>query len=118
MAKENIRPWGRYDIMYEGKIDETEIKVKKIYVNPNQRLSLQSHSKREEYWVFTQGTGFVHVGGLEKDVSEGDVILIPKETKHRAGAYEEGLSFIEVATGERVVEEDEIRFEDDYGRIE
>jgi len=116
MAEENERPLGRYDIIFEGEVDGTKIKVKKISINPNQRLSLQSHELREEYWVFTQGQGFIHVGGSEKDVSKGDAILIPKGTKHRVGAYEEGLSFIEVATGEKVVEEDEIRYEDDYGR--
>jgi len=51
MRKIEERPWGKYEILY----DWTECKVKKITVNPNQKLSYQYHHKRQENWIVTKG---------------------------------------------------------------
>jgi mannose-6-phosphate isomerase-like protein (cupin superfamily) len=117
MDEGNVRQWGRYDILYEGEVNGIKIKVKKISVNPNSRLSLQSHNHREEYWRIVQGDGHVKVGNLEKDVSKGDTISIPEGRIHRVGAYGKGLVLIEVQTGKSVDESDIVRIEDDYGRV-
>ncbi|MFH1325218.1 MAG: phosphomannose isomerase type II C-terminal cupin domain [archaeon] len=113
MTEENIRPWGRYDILYE----KDNSKVKIIKVEPDKKLSLQYHKKREEQWIIIKGKGRVTVGNLERDVKIGDYVHIPVRAVHRAEAYREGLEFIEVAIGE-VDENDIVRLEDDYGRAE
>ena len=38
------RPWGTYEILHE----DAKCKIKKIIVNPNQRLSYQYHKNRDE----------------------------------------------------------------------
>ena len=41
------RSWGMFEVL----LDEEHTKVKKISVKPGQRLSYQSHQKREEIWI-------------------------------------------------------------------
>ena len=45
------RPWGKYEVL----LDANDVKVKKITVNPKQRLSYQYHHKRQEQWVVVIG---------------------------------------------------------------
>ena len=50
------RPWGTYEILLEDK----NCKVKKIIVQPGQKLSLQSHEKRNEFWSIIEGEGEIN----------------------------------------------------------
>ena len=47
------RPWGSYETIKE---EPGQYKVKHIIVQPNKRLSLQSHAHRAEHWVIVKGT--------------------------------------------------------------
>lgn len=104
--EENIRPWGEYKIISKTKI---------IKVKPNQGLSLQFHNNREEFWQITKGSGIVTLDEKKIDVTIGDTVIIPKKAKHRIESGENGVEFIEIATGD-VDEDDIIRLEDNYGR--
>lgn len=46
MVDDGIRPWGEYWVLEDAKIH----KVKRSFVNPGQRLSLQYHHDRAEVW--------------------------------------------------------------------
>lgn len=110
--KHEQRNWGSFDIL----VDEQGYKVKKITVRPNQRLSLQLHTGRDEYWTIVKGVGWMHVAGKEYDVEVGDVVQIPKYQTHRIeNNLTEDLVFIEVQLGD-CREDDIIRIQDDYGR--
>ena len=108
------RPWGMYEVLYSGDI----CKVKRIVVNPRQRLSLQSHSQRRETWIIVQGTALYQKGEFGLDsATAGDHIIIEKNEKHRIeNCGDEELIFIEVQTGEYFGEDDIVRYEDSYGR--
>mgnify|MGYP000168005075 FL=1 len=114
MTKEiGNRPWGHYIVL----LDSEQCKVKKITVNPNQRLSYQSHEKRREQWTVVEGELTVVLDGEEHTVYAGSSIHIPLGSKHRAwNQTGEELSFIEVQTGDYFGEDDIIRLEDSYGR--
>ena len=73
------RPWGRYFILDAN----LEYKIKRIEVNPKARLSYQYHKKRSETWVIIKGEGIVTIEGKNKNITEGDTIIIPKTAKHR-----------------------------------
>ena len=45
------KPWGSYQILDEGK----KHTLKKIIVNPGDKLSLQSHDHRSEHWLIAEG---------------------------------------------------------------
>jgi mannose-6-phosphate isomerase-like protein (cupin superfamily) len=108
------RPWGKYDILYES----DECKVKIINVHPGERLSLQSHDRRQESWTIVSGTGKMVLGEDEIDICSGDNIIIDKGQKHRVESTGiNNLVFIEVQTGEYFGEDDIVRYEDDYGRL-
>lgn len=106
MKEETIRPWGSYKIIGKTKI---------IKVKPNQRLSLQYHQGRDEFWEIISGTGKVTINDENLEAKIGDSFVIPKKCKHRIESYSDGIEFIEIATGE-VDEADIIRIEDDYNR--
>jgi hypothetical protein len=92
--------------------------VKRIDVTPGKRLSLQSHQFRAEHWFIVSGTGSAKVGDSTFDVKPGDTIDISIGEKHRISADDNGsLSFIEVQTGSSFDEQDIVRYEDDFGRM-
>jgi len=105
------KPWGWYQVLDEG----TNYVVKKIYIKPNQRFSLQTHSHREEFWTIFSGTGTITIGGARYGTSKNDQHYIAPNTKHRLEAGIEGILFFEVQKG-KCSEEDIIRYEDDYNR--
>ena len=106
------REWGSFRIL----LDEPNVKVKKITVKPDKRLSLQLHTKREELWKIISGSGEVQVGNQKWAISSGMIVEINKYDVHRVkcnGLID--LVFVEIQTG--VCQEDDIiRIEDDFGR--
>jgi mannose-6-phosphate isomerase len=107
------RPWGTYEIL----LDSDNVKVKRIIVNPEQRLSYQSHEKRGENWTCIEGLLTVVLDGVEYNVEPGEAIDIPLGSKHRAwNKTSEPVTFIEVQTGTYFGEDDIVRYEDDYAR--
>lgn len=108
------RPWGNFKIL----LDTPYTKVKRITVNPNERLSLQYHNYRSEVWTIVNGYGKAEVGSSIKSVNTGSVIEIPTGAKHRIVASEVGMTFIEVqlSNSQNFSEDDIVRIEDDYGR--
>ncbi len=109
----DFRPWGYFDTL----IKENNFHVKRICVNPKQRLSLQSHERRSEHWVVVKGVANVHLDGQDVCVEENQSIYIPRQKKHRIeNRSDELLIIIEVQTGGYLEEDDIIRYEDDYSR--
>jgi mannose-6-phosphate isomerase-like protein (cupin superfamily) len=107
-------PWGWYEEVFS---ETAQYKVKRIYLNPNARFSLQLHNHRNEYWTVVQGDGIVTVGETSKTVQTGDFIFVPKAIQHRLKGGPAGITIIEVQRGDFCLEEDIERFEDDYGRV-
>lgn len=108
-----IRPWGSYQILYE----DSTCKVKKIVVNPGLRLSLQSHQKRDEFWILVSGQAIVTLEDQQLSLVAGQSICIPNKAKHRiANGGSEPLVFLETQTGSYFGEDDIIRYQDDFGR--
>ena len=108
------RPWGQFFVIH----DEPNYKLKRIEVEPGERLSYQYHNKRSEVWTIVEGVGTITIGGKVKDYEAGKTILIPKGVKHRIeNKGNEKVVFIEVQTGTYFGEDDIVRIEDDYNRI-
>lgn len=107
------RPWGSYTILEEG----TRYKIKRIVVNPGERLSLQMHYHRSEHWVVIKGAAKVTIGDKESYIHENESIYVPKSTLHRLeNPGKVPLEIIEVQNGEYVGEDDIVRLDDIYGR--
>ncbi|MEK6333394.1 MAG: phosphomannose isomerase type II C-terminal cupin domain [Acidobacteriota bacterium] len=109
------RPWGRYEVLEE----RPGFKVKVLEVKPGARLSLQKHARRGEHWVVVQGVADVVCGEQQLQLGRGEHIHIPPQTNHRLGnSGQEPLAIIEVQLGDYLGEDDIVRLEDDYQRIE
>lgn len=107
------RPWGKYEILK----DTNVFKSKVIEVLPGEQLSYQSHEKREEHWIITQGQGIVVLNGEDIPVSAGSYVRIPLGSKHRMrNTGQTKLEFIEVQLGSYFGEDDITRYQDDYQR--
>jgi|TARA_A100001015_G_scaffold229430_1_gene259416 mannose-6-phosphate isomerase len=108
------RPWGRFYVIQ----DESLYKLKRIEVDPGQRISYQYHNKRSEVWTIIDGEGYITLDGKVNKYSKGETVLIPKGIKHRIeNKGSEKIIFIEVQTGSYFGEDDIVRIEDDYNRI-
>lgn len=107
------RPWGKYYVLQ----DEANYKLKRIEVNPGQRLSYQFHHKRQEYWTIIEGEATVTLDDEEIVLKYGESIFIPIGSKHRVENKTKNLlAFIEVQTGTYFGEDDIVRLQDDYKR--
>jgi len=110
------RPWGSYTVLEGG----DSYKLKKIYVAPLARLSLQMHRRRSEHWVVTSGRARVQRGEEVVELTQNQSTYIPKGVKHRLEnpSKDSPLEIIEVQNGDYLEEDDIVRFEDDYSRAE
>ncbi|MBL4647416.1 MAG: mannose-1-phosphate guanylyltransferase/mannose-6-phosphate isomerase [Gammaproteobacteria bacterium] len=108
------RPWGSYQNL----IANTQFLVKKITVNPQQQLSLQMHHHRSEHWVVVNGTATVTKGEKVFELKQNESTFIPVTVKHRLeNNTAQPLEIIEIQTGDKLSEDDIVRFADRYGRI-
>jgi mannose-1-phosphate guanylyltransferase/mannose-6-phosphate isomerase len=108
-----FRPWG----CYEGIDLGDRFQVKRITVNPGERLSLQMHHHRAEHWIVVRGTAQVTRGNEVFLVSENESTFIPIGVNHRLeNPGKLPLELIEVQSGSYLGEDDIVRFEDVYGR--
>jgi mannose-1-phosphate guanylyltransferase/mannose-6-phosphate isomerase len=108
-----FRPWGSYESL----VTADRFQVKRIIVNPGQKLSLQKHFHRAEHWIVVQGTAEVTRDEEVFTLREDQSTYIPLGTVHRlANPGKIPLELIEVQSGSYLGEDDIVRFEDVYGR--
>jgi mannose-1-phosphate guanylyltransferase len=109
------RPWATYTVLQ----DAERFKIKRLEVKPGASLSLQMHHHRNEHWVVVSGTAQVVNGDATLTLQSNESTYIPAGNKHRlANPGKERLVIIEVQVGDYVGEDDIVRFEDRYGRVE
>jgi len=111
--KTMYRPWGGYTSLTLG----DRFQVKRIFVRPGKKLSLQKHHHRAEHWIVVQGTAEVTVDDKVMILKENESTYIPLGAVHRlANPGKILLEIIEVQAGSYLGEDDIIRIEDDFGR--
>ena len=107
------RPWGSFEVL----LTKKNYQVKKLIINPQQKISLQKHLYRSENWIIVQGKAKITKNNKNFKLVKNQSISIPKKTIHRIeNIGKETLIIIEVQSGERLLEEDIIRLEDIYNR--
>ncbi len=107
------RPWGFYESLIRGE----RFQVKRIVVNPGQKLSLQKHVHRAEHWVVVTGSALVTRNEEHMLLHENESAYIPLGAVHRLeNPGKIPLTLIEVQSGPYLGEDDIVRIEDTYGR--
>ncbi len=111
--KKEYRPWGCFEVLLES----DDYKIKKIFVNPTGKLSLQSHEHRSERWIVTKGIATVTIEDEVFDAGCGESCYIPQKAKHRLeNNTSSDLEIIEIQFGKILEESDIKRYEDIYKR--
>lgn len=109
----SYRPWGGYTSVLNG----DRFQVKRIFVTPGRKLSLQKHHHRSEHWIVVKGTAEVTIGENVQMLRENESVYIPLGEVHRlANPGKIMLELIEVQTGSYLGEDDIIRIVDEFGR--
>jgi mannose-1-phosphate guanylyltransferase len=109
----SYRPWGGYTSVLNG----DRFQVKRLFVLPGKKLSLQKHHHRSEHWICVKGTAEVTIGDTVQTVRENQSVYIPQGDVHRlANPGKILLEMIEVQTGSYLGEDDIIRIVDEFGR--
>lgn len=106
------RPWGWYEELGRG----DQYLVKRLWIAPGCRISLQRHQHRSEHWVVVSGGGLLENDGQDMLATVGTSLWVAQGAIHRATAGAEGLAIIEVQRGALLEEDDIERFADDFGR--
>lgn len=109
------RPWGTYTTLENG----DRFKIKRIVVKPGASLSLQMHHHRSEHWIVVTGTAVVVNDTQELMLHTNESTFIRAGHRHRLknpGVID--LVLIEVQSGDYLGEDDIVRFEDNYGRVD
>jgi mannose-6-phosphate isomerase-like protein (cupin superfamily) len=106
------RPWGGFRQFTKNQSSTVKI----LTVKAGEQFSLQYHHHREEFWRVLSGSGKVTVGEDVFKAGAGDEFTIPKGAKHRIQA-DSLMEVLELSFGE-FDEEDIVRLEDAYGRLE
>lgn len=105
------RPWGEFVEFAKN----TPSTVKIITINAHEAFSLQTHSKRDEFWHIISGEGKITIDGRSIAVLCGENHFIPRGAKHRVEAGKQPVVILEISFGE-FDEGDIMRLEDKYGR--
>ncbi len=113
--KKNVyyRPWGRYTNLFGGK----EFLIKELFIKPKGTLSLQKHNHRAEHWLVTQGNPKITLNKDNFIKKFHEYIFIPLKAIHRIqNPGKKPVKIMEAQIGNKLSEEDIIRYEDIYGR--
>ena len=91
------KSWGSYRVLDA----ENKSLTVKVTLNTGHSMNYHSHLERDEVWTVISGIGRTIVDGAERIVTAGDVITMPKGSRHTVIAETE-LKMIEVQTGENI----------------
>lgn len=105
------RPWGSFKRFTNN--EKSTVKI--LFVNPNEKLSLQYHNHRKEFWRIIAGNPQIQIGDKIITTKIGDEFEIPEKTNHRIIGGNEKAEILEISFGE-FNENDIVRLEDQYGR--
>jgi len=105
------RAWGYYRILHEV---GSHVKLKELTVMPGQRLSMQRHSSRAEFWFVAEGEATVYT--VDPHSTDYDLLASPARHQHTwihlgewhqlCNETDQLLKLIEIQYGENCVEED------------
>jgi mannose-1-phosphate guanylyltransferase len=106
------KSWGKYKVINVTEKSQTV----QLDVTARMHLSYHLHVLRDESWTIVDGTGLVILNDEISRVSAGDVIKIPRKTKHSILAVSD-LSVIETQMGDEIVVNDKYKFDFNFDKV-
>lgn len=105
------RPWGAF----KQYAHNTPVTVSLMTVQADQRLSLQSHTRRAELWIVLDAGATVQIDDTLFYPQPGDELWIPAGARHRLSSAGPAVRVLEIAFGDWQ-QNDIVRYDDDYAR--
>lgn len=100
------RRWRTYRVLDDSYYaDGPHSLTKSITLKEGKNINYQIHHHRSETWTFVLGEGIFVLDGQKQKVKAGDTVVIPVKHWHAIKALTE-LTFIEVQSGNPLIEED------------
>lgn len=100
-------PWGSYTALGGG----AGYRMKKMTINPGERIPMQMHYHRSEHWIVTSGTARVTIGDSAQMIHDNESVFIPKTTKHcLENPGKIPLVVVEVQNGNYLEDDDIVRY--------
>jgi cytidyltransferase-like protein len=108
-APKTERSWGYYRVLH----DVPGMKVKELTVNPGQKLSMQRHNHRAEYWMVSEGQALVN-SKMTNGYALPSKVLVPhdeykvptREWHQLTNPFDVPVKVVEIQYGDQCVEED------------
>jgi len=100
------KSWGSYRVM---DVQDESMTIM-VTLNPGSKMNYHSHMYRDEIWTVASGDGVATIDGEEIPVKAGDVLKMPRGSKHMVQARME-LKIIEVQLGQEISVADKIKYE-------
>lgn len=109
-APKTPRDWGYYRVLFE---PNKNVKLKELTVEPGQRLSMQRHDRRSEFWFVSEGTATVYTLDSSTDIDllgtyhSHQHLFIPQGSWHQlCNETDQPLKLIEIQYGQACEETD------------
>ncbi len=99
------KSWGSYRVL---DVQKGSLTIK-AELRTNNAMNYHSHNRRDEVWTIVSGQGKVIIDDKERIVNCGDVISLPRGSKHTIMAISD-LTIIEVQIGTDISVEDKILY--------
>jgi mannose-6-phosphate isomerase-like protein (cupin superfamily) len=106
------KPWGDYNEWFRGE----HFVMTQFRLREGCRTSLHLHENQSHFWFVESGNGELMIEDVVYLVGPGDSVYIDTEQIHRLSAMVGDMVVFEVTSG-LIDDDDVVRFEDDYGRV-
>lgn len=108
MGQVIYKPWGTYEILSAAR----QYVVRKVMLTQGRTIYAHKHARRTEHWIIVSGRARIMLAGVEKEYGSNDSMEIPENTVHQiSNIGDVPLVFMEISTGEEVMERDLISVE-------
>lgn len=101
------KSWGSYRVL-DVQDDSMTIRVT---LTPGHKMNYHYHNRRDEVWTILSGRGVAVIDGNKMNVASGDVLRMPKGSKHTIMALTE-LKIMEVQLGKDIRVDDKVKLGD------
>ena len=102
------KSWGSFRVL---DIQDESLTIR-VTLTEGHRMNYHYHTRRDEVWTVLSGRGIVTLDGTKMNVGPGDVIRMPKGTKHTIEAITE-LKVMEVQLGKDIRVDDKVKLDPD-----
>ena len=98
------KSWGSFRVL---DVQDESLTIR-VTLTAGHQMNYHYHNRRDEVWTVIEGSGIVVIDGTKMNVSPGDVVRMPRGTKHTVKAITE-LKIMEVQLGKEIRVDDKVK---------